>query len=482
VLASLWVLLAWQAHRVAAQLEGGGPRVRAAVAAGAFYLLALLSKESIVLAPLVFLVAERVRMPERTLRVQVTRSGPAFAAYGLSFGLAMLLRANALGSTSLKTDIHFLDDPMAFAGFGVRIATALWIQVKYAILFVWPAWLSSEYSYDAVPLVESVGDPRLWAGVAWGALLLASLALGWSNRTPIAVAIAIWVAFLLPSSNLLFPSGVTLGERLAYLPSLGGCLLAGYFGERIWNSLGSAAGLASQGRRIVLVALFAVALAALSLRTVTRNAEWKNNFTVTQADAALLPRCVKLQAAAGAQLAERGDDGGAEQAYGRALEVFPNQPTTHHALGKLLLRRRDVDGALTHLLTVREQAPSAYYAYETLAPVLELAGRREEALQAYATGSKINPEDFGFRFNYGRLLGIMQRNTEAEAVLEELAQDDAAGIAGRTARALRHELRGEAAEAVSVYRELLARDDVPPAVRDNLQLRLAALTGELPTP
>jgi tetratricopeptide (TPR) repeat protein len=475
VLASLWVLAAWLAHRVAAGLEAAAPRARVAVLGGAFYLMALLSKESIVLAPLVFLVDDRVRMKGRTLGERLARSGPSLAAYAVSFGLAILLRANALGSATPKTEIHFLDSPMAFAASWVRIATALWIQVKYALLFVWPASLSSEYSYDAIPLVESVGDVRLWAGGMWAALLIGAFALGWKNKTPIALSIAIWVAFLLPSSNLLFPAGVTLGERLAYLPSLGGCLLVGCVGSRYGSLLENVRpGLVP---RAVLSLILATLLVPLSVRTVTRNAEWKNNFTLTQADAALFPRCVKLQAAAGAQLAERGDDAGAERAYLRALEVYPEQPTTHYALGKLILRRRDVDGALLHLLAAREQAPSAYYAYETLAPVLELAGRREEALQAYATGSEINPEEFGFRFNYGRLLWIMRRNAEADAVLGKLGQDDSAGIAGGTARALRHELRGALDEAASVYRELLARDDLPAAVRGNVQQRLDGLTG-----
>jgi predicted Zn-dependent protease len=221
----------------------------------------------------------------------------------------------------------------------------------------------------------------------------------------------------------------------------------------------------------------AAALLPLAARTWARNALYHDDFTLTQHDARAMPGCAKLQATAGAQLDERGDEAGAEAAFRRALAIYPDYPTIQVLLGKLLLRKGALDEALVHLRLAREQDPREFYTYDALAPVLELAGRPEEALEAYAAGARLYAGDFGFRFNHGRLLLSLDRVEEARAVLEALARDDSGGAAGSLARALLHETDGALDRAVAVYAELLGRPDLPPHVRANVENRLAALAG-----
>ncbi len=130
LLGALFVLAAWWLQRAAACRATPAGRAAVLVGAAACYLFAVLSKENTVLAPLLFALVERMS------RDRPGRAGPGLgpvaAAYTAAFVAAMLLRVNALGGIRGAGDVAYLDNPAAFAGPAARVATALWVQLKYA--------------------------------------------------------------------------------------------------------------------------------------------------------------------------------------------------------------------------------------------------------------------------------------------------------------------------------------------------------------
>jgi Flp pilus assembly protein TadD len=154
---------------------------------------------------------------------------------------------------------------------------------------------------------------------------------------------------MLPSSNLLFPSGTLMGERLAYLPSLGISLLAGH----------AAAALAARGSawRGAAVTLSIAAVAAASARTWARVPAWKDNLTLATTDVATTPRSAKLQAGAGIFLEEAGRDAEAEAHLRLAVEIDPTYAQMHYNLGVLLARRGAIDEAAVHFRRAIELVP-----------------------------------------------------------------------------------------------------------------------------
>jgi tetratricopeptide (TPR) repeat protein len=364
----------------------------------------------------------------------------------------------------------FIDNPAAASGLGTRVATALWVQLEYAWLLIWPHRLSSDYSFDAIPVVRSPLDWRLWLGVLWALALAAAFVWSLRRSRTLALAIAAWVLFLLPSANLFFASGTIMAERLTYLASFGGCLALAHAGARAWQTAGA--------RRAVLLALAALCLCLLAWRTVRRNAVWHDNLTLATHDAAVMPRSAKLQAGAGIALHARGELEPAQAAYERALAIYPQYAQIHFNLGQLLLDRREPARALEHLAQAARLAPENPRPYKNLAPLLEQSGRTEEALAAYAAGTALDPTDYPLRFNHGRLLLAAGRVEEGRRVLARLAHEDAGGLVGTLALALGHESEGRAAQAARLYRELLARADLPARIRDNVERQLRAI-GEL---
>ena len=292
------------------------------------------------------------------------------------------------------------------------------------------------------------------------------------HARPVALGIAIWVFGLLPAANLFFVSGTIMAERLAYLPSLGGCLILGHLVARAHAAVGR-----GWPTRVLIAGTLAVLL-ALSWGTVRRNPDWKNNATLALRDAATHPRSAKLHAGAGIVLHDRGELDAAETAYRKALTIYPDYAQIHYNLGELLLVRDRKREAIEHLRAAARISPGNPRPRKTLAPLLEQAGATREALAHYAAGSRIDPHDLAFRFNYGRLLLYSGQVDEARAVLQALGRADRNGLPGRVARAMVDELDGKHERAAAQYRALLSDPALPRKVRLSLEQRLGAMASD----
>jgi tetratricopeptide (TPR) repeat protein len=330
LLAALFVLAAWLAH-------AAGRRI----AAPLLFLAAILSKEGVVLAPLLFWADDRLRGERRPFS--------SYAGYLGALVVLAVLRIAALGAYQGADSAIPLDNPAAAAGSVARVFTAAWVQLKYALLCVWPHPLSSDYSFDVIPVAHSVFDPRVVAGTAFLAVAAASVVWGWRRSRPVALAGLLWIVFFLPSSNLFFPTGTIMAERLAYLPSLGLCLAVGHAGCA-W----------AQGNKLRARAVLALSLATVALLgtlTWRRNLAWTDNLTLATTDVAAYPDSAKLQAGAGIFLAAAGRDAEAEAHLRRAIEIYPDYAQIHYNLAVLLARRGARDEAIDHLRRAIALAP-----------------------------------------------------------------------------------------------------------------------------
>jgi len=348
LLAALFVLAAWIAHRRAN--EAGASAGRWQLGAASFYFAAILSKESAILAPVLFFADDVLRGREAA-----PRRGKLLLGYATACTVMLALRGLALGVHQSAAATIPLDNPAAAAGFWPRVLTAVWVQLKFALLCLAPRHLVSDYSFDAIPVAYSLADPRVLAGVAFLAVLVAASMWGWKHSRPVALAVAVWAVFFLPSANLFFPTGTIMAERLAYLPSLGACLAIGHLGAAF--AARQEPRDARRARPIVVVALATVLVAGFAARTWVRIPDWKNNLALALADVATMPRSAKLQAGAGMFLAEAGRADEAAVHLRRAIAIYPEYAQMHYNLAVLLARRGVRDEAAAHLRRAIELAP-----------------------------------------------------------------------------------------------------------------------------
>lgn len=353
VLAALLVLAAWLSHRRAAETEGGAA-TGFSLLAGLLWLAAVLSKESAILAPVVFAADDLLR--GRGKRERSRAPGAAWGAYALAAFAALVLRSNALDGLGGPAATVYLDNPAAFEGTFPRIATALWVHVRYLGLLLWPATLSSDYSFDAIPVVASFADPRLWAGGLVAATLAGAFAWTWKRgRRTEAIALLAWAAFLLPGSNLFFATGTVMGERLTYLPAFGAFLLAGH-GLAALAAAGEKRGV-GRATASLAVALGAALTIACAARSLLRIPAWKNNLTLATTDVLAFPRSAKLQAGAGIFLAAEKRYEEAEPHLKEAVRIWPDYAQARYNLSVLLLARGANEEGIDHLLRANALAP-----------------------------------------------------------------------------------------------------------------------------
>ena len=167
----------------------------------------------------------------------------------------------------------FTDNPITGAGFVAAKLTAVKVIGKYLWLLAWPARLSCDYSYRAIPLVTGdLGSWENWKAVGALAVCLGALGLavyGWRRDRPLFFFVTLFFVALAPTSNLVVTFGTIMAERLLYLPAIGfaGCLVLAVEG---------AAGRFAKARPMAAPAVLAAICLALGARTWARNLDWRS--------------------------------------------------------------------------------------------------------------------------------------------------------------------------------------------------------------
>ena len=199
-----------------------------------------------------------------------TTRGVLLASLAIAPPLLLMLYARALVLAHAPApEFHFVDNPLIGAPFLVARLTAIRVMGDYLWTLVWPATLSSDYSYAQIPLAH--GSLHDWIGVI--VVLTLAAAAAWQLRRHRMYAFFAGFAFVtfVPMSNLLFLTGTIMAERFLYLPSIGvvACVvLALYAAADRWSV-----------RWCAPVAL-GVLIVVLGVRTWHRNADWQDDVSL----------------------------------------------------------------------------------------------------------------------------------------------------------------------------------------------------------
>jgi tetratricopeptide (TPR) repeat protein len=395
LLAALGVLLG-VLSRARAATTAGSARIGWEAALVGSSVLAVFSKESgVVLLPLV-IAWDALLGPPSAARDRLR--GPLVTGAVVAVMLAARWWVRATG---YPPEASPLDNPILEAGFWSGRATALAVLAQQAALLAWPATLRADYSYDQIPLVGWPPAPMALMEAALGAALLVALAVAaWRTRRrhPALCFLLLWIGLtVLPTSNLPMVIGSIRADRFLYLPLVGatGALTVVAWGQ------GSV-----QRRRIVCV-LGAVAVVVCAVRSMVRNADWRDDLTLWRATVAVSPRNAKAHRAYGAELAARGEPGDRTRAIAEAAAATAIRPDYLQAwvdLGGYHL----LDGVQASEHGDEAAARGAYRraldAFRTAVPLDHAAARRfRRAMRAWGRAADTIP-DYGNTALYQRLL------------------------------------------------------------------------------
>jgi Tfp pilus assembly protein PilF len=118
----------------------------------------------------------------------------------------------------------------------------------------------------------------------------------------------------------LIPTGTILGERLAYLPSAGLCLLL----AAVWTRL--FAGPLQKREQTLALALLLITVGALGARTVARNRDWRSNLTLFAAAVRASPDSAKAHLNLASAYRNEKQLDLARGEFEAVLRIYPNHP------------------------------------------------------------------------------------------------------------------------------------------------------------
>jgi protein O-mannosyl-transferase len=194
----------------------GGRRWLAAAALFVISLLGLFSKELATVLIAMMLLWDLVRGPN-TVREWVERRWPYYAAAMASLAIFAAARIMVFRAAP-PAEIPMVDNPLVAAPFWLARLTAFKVLLGDLWLLVFPLNLSSDRSYNQIPLATGF-DVAAWGGLLIAVVLLA-VAVARRRKDPLMFWCAGFFGIaLLPVSNLAIVIGSIMAERFLYLPA-----------------------------------------------------------------------------------------------------------------------------------------------------------------------------------------------------------------------------------------------------------------------
>lgn len=379
------------------------------------------------------------------------------ASSAIVLGAYLPLRYAALGNR-LEQPIppSPMSNVLVIAHGAERVWTRLAIFAEYLRLAFWPAKLSCDYSYDAVPIARSASDPRVLLALGVIAAWLVLLVI-WTRRDrSMLVATLFFAALYALPSNALIVFRTMVGERLLYLPLL----------PLLWVSLlpafAIARGVARRGlpgHTGAVLAAGAVLIVVLpaATHTMTRARDWSSEALLYITDAATFPRCARLQLKRAVVLGQRGawDECGA--GIDRALEIAPNYVEAHVERMHYLLRfgrlsegwdefayltrtlgptppfvADEIAARRVHVLALipptpasaPESIPASPSETDPIVQAAIRAGDLETAAGRLIDIANANPNDVNARMLLGAVFILMRQPEDAKNVYETIVAED----------------------------------------------------------
>lgn len=439
--------------------------------------IGLFSKESGIVLPGIMLLYDLIWSKRSTWRVRA----PAYAALALPIATFFYLR----GGLDTHMLIEFTENPLVHAGFWTARITAVKVIGKFLWLFLWPADLSADYSYNAVPLFG--GSASSWEDAK--ALIALSICLGsvllavrWRRTVkPFLFFLGFFFVALLPTSNLVITIGSIMAERFLYLPSVGlaGCMVAAI--HQLAQRFSDKWRVAPQAACIAM----GVACLVFAARTYARNFDWQDARTLWTSTVNVCPESARPHYNLATELAQiPGELPNAIAEFEAALRIRPDFAEAHYNLGNALaLTPSRMPDAITEYQAALRYAPHLIEAHYSLGNVLaHMPGRLPDAINEYQAALRIQPNYVYAHNNLGTALArtpgrLQDAIAEFEAAVR--LRPDYADAHNNLGNALA-EIPGRLPEAIAEYKAALRIEPNHSKAHINLGDALAQIPGRMP--
>ena len=178
------------------------------------------------------------------------------------------------------------NDPYLLASAGQAVASRIANLLYYIRLLIFPHPLSADYSYNTIPYAD-FSSLAVWLSLLLHIAMIITMIVLVIKRHLLGFAIAFYLFFLALVSNIFLNIGVSIGERLIFHSSVGFAIVLGYAICTIPGKIK----IPVPSHAVILTLVLSL-IAISGFKTITRNADWKNDFTLFTTDIKTVPKSI----------------------------------------------------------------------------------------------------------------------------------------------------------------------------------------------
>ncbi len=321
----------------------------------------------------------------------------------------LALRFSIIGFKT-PTVNYIMDDPFLFATGAQAFATKIFILAKYIWLLIFPHPLSSDYSYNQIPYINLFSFQFILSALSLF-VLVGFAFINFKRKSLSSFCILYFFVTISIVANFVVEIGAPMGERFLFQPSLAFCMIVATGYVQIVPRF-----------RMLTNIVFITIILLFSIKTITRNRDWKNNETLYLADVVSAPNSVrtnqyaleicilKANAETNAELKKQYFNKAIE--YGtKAHELYPDNPITSMELGSAYFGLTDYFKASDLWIQAYQlipDDPQAKYYVELLSTILYKKGNAfheqhnfKDAIKCYKRATELNFNNTEAWYNLG---------------------------------------------------------------------------------
>jgi len=380
------------------------------------YFLALLSKENAItflaVIPLILFI-----FTEKSIKQIILRSLPFFGVAAVY----MLIRLSVLDAIAIANPIVVYANGLIAAQTPLeRIATNMVIHGKYLLLLIFPHPLSWDYSYNEIPIVGFGNIKAIFSTIVL--LALAGIGIfGGLKKKIWGFAILYYFITISVVSNFIITLEATMGERFIYTPSLSFAILLvlGLVFVLKINPL-------IRIRNNYFYALLGIILFLFSVKTMSRNVDWKNNLSIYQSGVRTSPNSARTHLSLGSEyrvMFQKETDQikrneyftRAIQEYNRSIEIFAGNPEVYFHLGYMYYTMNDKQMALQTFFKTIQYDPKHVNVLNYIGIIYAEQNELEKAEEYFSKVINIDPK---YAHAYNNLIYIYRKLNKPEKAIE----------------------------------------------------------------
>lgn len=357
-------------------------------------------------------------------KINVMKNIVLLIPFILVAGIYLSIRSYVLQGELADSSVSIADNVVAAAkSTSTRLGTAFYILGLYVVKLFFPHPLSYDYSFNHISLVEMTNVFSILAFLFYVVIGSYAVMILWKRfkrkeTTLYQIQIAFGILFFLITiflfSNLVLIIGTSMGDRLMYFPSLGFCLVVGtlYVKFVMKNKL------VFNAKNVTIYPLVVILL-LFSIKTWSRNYNWKDNYTLYSHDVNLVPNSVKAHYYLGLELVKvvansETDPEKKKKIYEngiaelqQAVEILPTFTNAYTQMGVAYYRMKNYEKAIENYNKSAELNPMDAITLNNIGTVYFEWKKYNEAKEKFAQALKIDHRFIDAHMNMGSVLATM---------------------------------------------------------------------------